>query len=139
MIKYLLIFALFPCKLFSQTVSKETKQTNLKNQLKQLTDSNNYIGEKARMSIIDHLHSKHLDPKNYYVDSSVSVHGDTLLMNVWDIVGITTINKIEKIRDSLRQSESKLKMPYPAGNPGNCFTAYFDNKSKKLLVIDIWQ
>jgi hypothetical protein len=91
------------------------------------------------MSIIDYLNSKHLDANNYYIDSSISVHGDTLIINFWDIVGILTIKKVEKLRDSLKTAGSKLKTPYPIGNPGNCFAAYFDNKSEKLIAIDIWQ
>ncbi len=112
---------------------------NFKHPVRRLTEDSNYISQKARMSIIDYLNSKHLDANKYYVDSSSSIHGDTLIVSLWDIVGIETINKIEKLRDSLKTAGNKLKIPYPTGNPGNCFSAYLDTKSDKLIAIDYWQ
>ena len=139
MIKYLLVFLLFSNKVFCQSISSASIHTSFKHPVKRLTEDSKYISQKARMSIIDYLNSKHLDANKYFIDSSTSVNGDTLIINIWDIVGIVTVDKVEKLRDSLRTAGSKLKIPYLIGNPGNCFTAYFDNKSEKLIAIDIWQ
>lgn len=110
---------------------------------KSILDSINYIESKPRLAIIKYLNSNNLNPENHFIESSSYKSVDTLYIQVWDIVGLETINRYERKKDSVDKvnifTVKKLKWPRPVGNPGNCFTAYFDLENEKLIRTEYWQ
>ena len=112
--------------------------------LKPILDSINYIEAKPRLAIIKYLHSNQLNPVNYFIDSAVQKKRDTLYIPVWDIVGVQTINRYEKRKDSLERVQAytkgkKLKSVLPNGNPGNCFTVTYDLTKNEIVDTGFWQ
>ena len=106
--------------------------------LKPVLDSINYIDSKQRFAIINYLKTNKLDPANYFIDSVTQKTGDTLYIQVWDIVGIQTINRYERKKDSLETVQAnskgkKLRAVLPNGNPGNCFTVTFDLIKNEII------
>jgi hypothetical protein len=96
------------------------------------------------LEILRYLSSNRLNPENYFIDSSGHKTGDTLHIQVWDFVGLQTIIRYENRNDSSGKVSNTamsrgLKFPKPIGNPGNCFTAYFDTKNNILIAIELWQ
>jgi hypothetical protein len=142
--KYFFILFLLPVALFGQTQADYLSFVPTGLKVKPLLNSNNYIDKNAQLAIIQYLQSNNINPQNYFVDSLVVRSGDTLFINVWDIYGLKNVKLIEKRQDSLdrvnsRSNGKKLKIPKPVGNPGNCFTAYFDTKGNILIAAEHWQ
>src|SRR5574343_203880 len=93
-------------------------------------------------TLISYLDSLKLPIENYFVEAKGTYSFNTLYLSVWDKVGIATIQKGERLSDSLNAFESngdkKIKYPKPVGNPGNCFTIVYDLDGDKLIGIDYW-
>ena len=139
---YFVLFFL-PLALFGQSKTEYPSFIPAKLKVKPLMDKDNYIDQKAQFAIVQYLQDSKLNPHNYYVDSSIVKSRDTLFINIWDIYGLKSSKRIEKKLDSLNKINSirgkKLKLPKPLGNPGNCFTAYFDTKNNILIAAELWQ
>ena len=138
MYKVLLVVLLTPAVIFGQRKKEKLFLTG-DFKIKALTKKPNYIDERARISLVRYLIKRDLKPENYFIDSAIHYRQDTLIINVWDVTGLETIRKNQRLNDSLRKMNSILKYPKPVGNPGNCFTAYYSQSRKEIIAIDVWQ
>lgn len=140
MIKFLCFLFFFPTVSFGQVNSNSLL---IPAGLRPILDSTNYIETTPRLSLIKYLNSNKLNPENYYIDSTSYKSGDTLYINVWDKIGLETVSRYKMRKDSVDKTNistgKKLKWPRPVGNPGNCFTAYFNLKDEKLTRVEYWQ
>ena len=144
MTRLFLAFIFLPIVSFGQTSRENSSLIPANLRLRPLLDSINYIDVSPRWAIIKYLNSKKLNPQNYFIDSLTHKIGDTLCIQVWDVEGLHTINRYEGRKDSVDKvnsisKEKKRKLPKPVGNPGNCFTAYFDIKNNVLIAAELWQ
>ena len=133
----------FSVTLFAQNLPDSIELDSGKMKLYALTNHQTLIRPQVYSALVSYLDSQKLPLKNYYVDSKSNYVSDTLYVEIWDKVGIMTIQRIEKINDSLSRVEltgrRKVKYPKPVGNPGNCFTLIYDLKRKRLIDIEYWQ
>ena len=142
MTKFFFVLFFLPTISFGQ-VNSNLLETPANLKLKPILDPINYIEAKPWLAVLKHLNSNKLNPKNYFIDSALYKSGDTLYIQVWDIVGLQTVNRNERKKDSVDKvnisTGKKLKWPKPVGNPGNCFTVYFDLTDNKLIAVEYWQ
>lgn len=101
--------------------------------VKHLLDTVNYVDNSLRLSMIEYLKTKKIDPSKYFIDSSTNKQGDTLYIPLWDLDGLKRLNEIEI------QNEKSEKKTHLNGNPGYCGTIYYDNKNKKVMGFYLWQ
>ena len=142
--RLLIVFYFLPAISFGQVKVDHSSGIPIKLKVKPILASSNYIETKPRLAILEYLNSRKLNVENYFIDSTTSNRGDTLCIQVWDIEGLKTMKRFEERKESMERLNStsknkKLKVPMPIGNPGNCFTAYYDVKRSALITVELWQ
>jgi len=133
MTRLTLFFLLFSVTAFGQIKSNYSDIIPKNITVKPLIDTVNYIDNSLRLSIVDYLKYKKLDPLKYFVDSTINKQADTLYIPLWDFDGLKRLKEIEK------QNEKNERQIALNGNPGYCGTIYYDNKNKKIIGFYLWQ
>ena len=101
--------------------------------VKHLFDTSNYIDNSLRLSIVDYLTIKQLDPTKYFVDSTINIQGDTMYIALWNFAGLKRLKEIEKQN---KKNETQMTL---TGNPGYCGTIQYDKKTKQIIGFYLWQ
>jgi len=143
LLRILFIAQLFSVSLFGQALSDSVELNDGTIKLYALSNHQTLVRPQVLKSLVSYLDSQKLSIENYYIEAKGSFSSGILYVSVWDRVGITTIQKNERLNDSLYRIEGnrsrKLKYPKPVGNPGNCFTLIYDLEGDKLIGIDVWE
>lgn len=118
---------LFSCSLsFGQNIYKD--------RIKPLSDTSNYIDNHLRVLIIDYLKFKHIDPTQYFVDSSIRKEGDTLYISLVDSLGLRRLDTIdEQNKKNTKAWERKKRTIAINGNPGNFKTVEYSINRRKII------
>lgn len=141
--KILFITQFLSVALFGQNLPDSIELSSGKIKLYALSNHKTLVRPQVYKALISYLDSQKLSITNYYIQSNESYKSDTLYISVWDKVGIMTIQKSDRINDSLSRIKTKgakkFKYPKPVGNPGNCFTLIYDLEGDKIIGIDYWE
>ncbi len=102
--------------------------------VKPLTAPISFLDNSIRLSIIDFLKLKNINPSNYFVESSpIKDDKTSISIPLWHIEGLKKMKEIEKKNKETKQKNSWI------GNPGECGTIKYDKKQQKIISFLYWR